>query len=215
MFLFFSNYLGYQGRYGERLQKQQHKTFESFFLLEDTSIAWKILGCWRQALLSGGLDTFWLNGIYSRSPISGNPVTVFWLLNQVTKTELQMIFLNLQNIYLQEFTIKLCNTTLYKYLSSVNLQLYVEGLCHGNLSEKEATSIANIFTNTFLVDSIPARLRHKERVICLPSGSNLVRSVSVKNVVEVNSVVEVSNFFICIITRLLVSWMLILCYLFV
>ncbi|RWW10416.1 hypothetical protein BHE74_00022453 [Ensete ventricosum] len=64
------------------------------------------------------------------------------------------------------------------------------GLCHGNLSEEEAINISNIFTNTFPVEPIPAGLRHKERVICLPSGCSLNRSVSVKNELEVNSVVE-------------------------
>lgn len=69
--------------------------------------------------------------------------------------------------------------------------MYIEGLCHGNLSEEEAINISNIFTNTFPVEPIPAGLRHKERVICLSSGCSLNRSVSVKNELEVNSVVEV------------------------
>ncbi|XP_027334300.1 nardilysin-like [Abrus precatorius] len=69
-------------------------------------------------------------------------------------------------------------------------QLYVEGLCHGNLSEEEAISISNIFKMNFPVNPLPIELRHAERVICLPSSSNLVRDVGVKNKLEKNSVVE-------------------------
>ncbi|URE23096.1 Peptidase M16 inactive domain, partial [Musa troglodytarum] len=79
---------------------------------------------------------------------------------------------------------------LVEFIPRLLSQLYIEGLCHGNLSEEEAINISNIFTNTFPVEPIPAGLRHKERVICLPSGCSLNRSVSVKNEREVNSVVE-------------------------
>ncbi|WOL14776.1 nardilysin-like [Canna indica] len=84
----------------------------------------------------------------------------------------------------------LSHSDLTEFIPSLLSQLYIEGLCHGNLSEKEATDISNIFTNTFPVEPIPAGLRHKERVLCLPSGSSLIRSVSVKNTQDVNSVVE-------------------------
>lgn len=43
----------------------------------------------------------------------------------------------------------------------------------------------------FPVNPLPIELRHAERVICLPSGANLVRDVSVKNKSEKNSVAEV------------------------
>ncbi|CAL9778048.1 unnamed protein product [Musa acuminata subsp. burmannicoides] len=79
---------------------------------------------------------------------------------------------------------------LVEFIPGLLSQLYIEGLCHGNLSEEEAINISNIFTNTFPVEPIPAGLRHKERVICLSSGCSLNRSVSVKNELEVNSVVE-------------------------
>ncbi|XP_020237618.1 nardilysin-like [Cajanus cajan] len=69
-------------------------------------------------------------------------------------------------------------------------QLYIEGLCHGNLTKEEAISISNIFKINFPVKPLPIELRHAERVICLPSGANLVRDVSVKNKSEKNSVVE-------------------------
>lgn len=75
------------------------------------------------------------------------------------------------------------------YLNFV--QLYIEGLCHGNLSEEEAISISNIFKMNFPVNPLPIELRHAERVICLPANANLVRDVSVKNKLEKNSVVEV------------------------
>ncbi|WVY94400.1 hypothetical protein V8G54_033488 [Vigna mungo] len=71
------------------------------------------------------------------------------------------------------------------------MQLYVEGLCHGNLSKEEAIGISNIFKMNFPVNPLPTELRHAERVICLPSGANLVRDVSVKNKSERNSVAEV------------------------
>ncbi|KAK7305523.1 hypothetical protein VNO77_43429 [Canavalia gladiata] len=69
-------------------------------------------------------------------------------------------------------------------------QLYVEGLCHGNLSEEEAISIANIFKANFPVIPLPVELRHAERVICLPPSANLVRDAIVKNKLERNSVAE-------------------------
>lgn len=75
-----------------------------------------------------------------------------------------------------------------------NLQLHIEGLCHGNLLEEDAINISNIYTNIFSIKPLPAEFRHQERVLCLPSGASLIRSVRVKNVLEVNSVVEVINF---------------------
>jgi hypothetical protein len=75
------------------------------------------------------------------------------------------------------------------FLNSV--QLYIEGLCHGNLSEEEAINISNIFKTNFPVNPLPIKSRHAERVICLPSSANLVRDVIVKNKLEKNSVIEV------------------------
>ncbi|CAI0401778.1 unnamed protein product [Linum tenue] len=69
-------------------------------------------------------------------------------------------------------------------------QLYVEGLCHGNLLEEEALGIANIFRTNFPVQPLPVDMRHKEYVVCLPAGANLVRDVNVKNKSETNSVLE-------------------------
>ncbi|KAK9279411.1 hypothetical protein L1049_013090 [Liquidambar formosana] len=70
-------------------------------------------------------------------------------------------------------------------------QLYIEGLCHGNLLEEEARNISNIFRVNFSsVQPLPIEMRHEEHVLFLPSGANLVRDVSVKNKLETNSVVE-------------------------
>ncbi|OIV95653.1 hypothetical protein TanjilG_01447 [Lupinus angustifolius] len=76
------------------------------------------------------------------------------------------------------------------FIPELRSQLYIEGLCHGNLSEEEAISISNIFKVNFPVNSLPIESRHAERVICFPSGANLVRDVSVKNKLEKNSVIE-------------------------
>ena len=73
------------------------------------------------------------------------------------------------------------------------VQLYIEGLCHGNLLEEEAFGIANTFKTVFLAQPLPYEMRHKEYVICLPASANLVRDVSVKNKMEKNSVVEVRD----------------------
>ncbi|KAI3450239.1 hypothetical protein Pfo_006904 [Paulownia fortunei] len=75
-------------------------------------------------------------------------------------------------------------------LPSASVQLYIEGLCHGNLLEEEALQISDIFRNNFSVQPLPFELRHKEFVMCLPSSADLVRDVKVKNKLETNSVVE-------------------------
>lgn len=73
------------------------------------------------------------------------------------------------------------------------LQLYFEGLCHGNLLEEEAVNVSNTFKSYFAVPAIPVEMRHKDQVLCLPSAANLVKDVRVKNKLEVNSVVEVNG----------------------
>ncbi|XP_078435815.1 insulinase (Peptidase family M16) family protein [Wolffia australiana] len=69
-------------------------------------------------------------------------------------------------------------------------QLYIEGLCHGNLLEKEAVNIANIFANTFHVQPLTTDFCHQEHILCLPASSRFIRRVPVKNGSEVSSVVE-------------------------
>ncbi|XP_041993159.1 nardilysin-like [Salvia splendens] len=69
-------------------------------------------------------------------------------------------------------------------------QLYIEGLCHGNLLEEEAHRLSEIFKGNFFAQPLPYDFRHKETVMCLPSSADLVRYVKVKNKLETNSVVE-------------------------
>ncbi|XP_059626381.1 nardilysin-like isoform X2 [Cornus florida] len=69
-------------------------------------------------------------------------------------------------------------------------QLYIEGVCHGNLLEEEVIEISNIFKRNFSIQPLPFEMRHKEYVMCLPSSADLVRDVRVKNKLETNSVVE-------------------------
>lgn len=71
----------------------------------------------------------------------------------------------------------------------------MEGICHGNLLEEEAIAISNIFKTTFFAQPLPYEMRHKEYVICLSAGANLVRDVNVKNKMEKNSVIEVMDYF--------------------
>lgn len=59
--------------------------------------------------------------------------------------------------------------------------------------KEEALNISNIFENNFPVQPLPYEMMHKEHVINLPSGANLVRDVRVKNKPETNSVVEVTE----------------------
>ncbi|XP_024039654.1 nardilysin-like isoform X2 [Citrus clementina] len=79
---------------------------------------------------------------------------------------------------------------LMAFIPELRSQLYIEGLLHGNLSQEEAIHISNIFKSIFSVQPLPIEMRHQECVICLPSGANLVRNVSVKNKCETNSVIE-------------------------
>lgn len=76
------------------------------------------------------------------------------------------------------------------FIPELRSQLYVEGLCHGNLLEEEAIAISNIFKTNFSVPPLPIEMRHREDIIYLPSGANLVRDVNVKNKLERNSVIE-------------------------
>ncbi|KAK4779447.1 hypothetical protein SAY87_015553 [Trapa incisa] len=79
---------------------------------------------------------------------------------------------------------------LKEFVPQLRSQIYVEGLCHGNLAEEEVFGIADIFRKNLSVQPLPMEMRHKEHVICLPSGANFVRDVCVKNKSETNSVVE-------------------------
>ncbi|XP_057416399.1 nardilysin-like [Lotus japonicus] len=78
------------------------------------------------------------------------------------------------------------------FIPELRSQLYIEGLCHGNLSEDEAINISNIFKINFPLNINPPliKLRHARRIVCLPSSANLVRDVGVKNKFDKNSAVE-------------------------
>ncbi|KAK2386573.1 Insulinase (Peptidase family M16) family protein [Trifolium repens] len=76
------------------------------------------------------------------------------------------------------------------FIPELRSQLYIEGLCHGNLSEEEAINISNIFKTNFPVNPLPIKSRHAEHVICVLSSANLVRDINVKNKLEKNSVIE-------------------------
>ncbi|KAH0862016.1 hypothetical protein HID58_079227 [Brassica napus] len=69
-------------------------------------------------------------------------------------------------------------------------KIFIEALCHGNLSEDEAVNISNIFKNSLTVEPLPVKSRHGEQITCFPLSAKLVRDVNVKNKSETNSVVE-------------------------
>lgn len=73
------------------------------------------------------------------------------------------------------------------------MQIFIEALCHGNLSEDETVNIANIFKNSLTVEPLPSNCRHGEQITCFPPSAKLVRDVNVKNKSETNSVVEVEG----------------------
>lgn len=88
------------------------------------------------------------------------------------------------------------------------MQLYIEGLCHGNLLEEEAVYISDVFRSNLSIQPLPLELRHKELVMCLSPCADLARDVKVKNKLERNSVVEVigkgtvgaQRTFVCLVT---------------
>lgn len=81
------------------------------------------------------------------------------------------------------------------------LQIFIEALCHGNLSEDEAVNISNIFKNSLTVEPLPIKCRHGEQITCFPLSAKLVRDVSVKNKSETNSVVEVKRKLFILVMR--------------
>eukprot|EP00257_Ricinus_communis_P016101 XP_015574163.1 nardilysin-like [Ricinus communis] len=76
------------------------------------------------------------------------------------------------------------------FILELRSQLFIEGLCHGNLLEGEAINLSNIFKSNLSLQPLPVHMRHRESVLSLPLGSNLARDVNVKNKSETNSVVE-------------------------
>ncbi|KAK8307098.1 hypothetical protein V6Z12_D03G171100 [Gossypium hirsutum] len=64
------------------------------------------------------------------------------------------------------------------FIPELRSQIYIEGLFHGNLLEKEVVDISNIFKSNFSVQPMPVTMRHREQMS------------SVKNKSETNSVLE-------------------------
>lgn len=81
-------------------------------------------------------------------------------------------------------------TDLTNFIPELFSQLYIEGLCHGNLLEQEAKNISNIFKKYFSVPPLASDMRHKDNIVCFPPSADLVRDVPVKNKLDTNSVVE-------------------------
>ncbi|KFK43001.1 hypothetical protein AALP_AA1G066600 [Arabis alpina] len=81
-------------------------------------------------------------------------------------------------------------TDLNSFIPEVRSQIFIEALCHGNLSEDEAVNISNIFKTSLTVEPLPRKCRHGEQITCFPLSGKLVRDVNVKNKSETNSVVE-------------------------
>lgn len=79
---------------------------------------------------------------------------------------------------------------LNSFIPELRSQIFIEALCHGNLSEDEAVNISNIFKDSLTVEPLPSKCRHGEQITCFPMGAKLVRDVNVKNKSETNSVVE-------------------------
>nr|KAJ0185561.1 hypothetical protein LSAT_V11C900462080 [Lactuca sativa] len=79
---------------------------------------------------------------------------------------------------------------LKEFIPELFSQLYIEGLCHGNLLEEEAKTLSNIFKKYFAVQPLPFEMRHKDSILCFPPSADLVRDVPVKNKLDTNSVVE-------------------------
>ncbi|KAB2625994.1 nardilysin-like [Pyrus ussuriensis x Pyrus communis] len=94
---------------------------------------------------------------------------------------------------LKSFILELCSQVHY-----TNVPIFVTGYCcqfvklkflTSSSSRDEAITLSNIFKSNFSVPPLPIELRHKEYVICLPPGANLIRDSNVKNKSETNSVI--------------------------
>ncbi|CAN6902863.1 unnamed protein product [Brassica oleracea] len=79
---------------------------------------------------------------------------------------------------------------LNSFIPVVCSQIFIEALCHGNLSEDEAVNISRIFKNSLTTEPLPVKSRHGEQITCFPLSAKLVRDVNAKNKSETNSVVE-------------------------
>lgn len=53
-------------------------------------------------------------------------------------------------------------------------KLYIEGLCRGNFTKKEASDICDMIRTTFRGKPLHVESRHDERVVCIPPNANSV-----------------------------------------
>ncbi|CAN8295237.1 unnamed protein product [Cochlearia groenlandica] len=112
-------------------------------------------------------------------------------LNHSTYLRLQLLC---KKIYGSDEKLSVLNdlslTDLNSFIPEVRSQIFIEALCHGNLSEDEAVKISKIFKQSLTVKPLPIKRRHGEQITCFPLNAKLVRDVNVKNKSETNSVVE-------------------------
>ncbi|CAJ2658600.1 unnamed protein product [Trifolium pratense] len=77
------------------------------------------------------------------------------------------------------------------FIEDMRSQLFIEGLCHGSLTEEEANDICNIIKKNLQGNGLPIKSRYAaERVICLPSKANIVMSFRPASEIDTNSVAE-------------------------
>ncbi|KAM7259044.1 hypothetical protein ACFE04_014785 [Oxalis oulophora] len=76
------------------------------------------------------------------------------------------------------------------FIPQLRSEMYIEGLCHGNLLQGEAVKVAKIFKSNFSAEPLSMEMRHKEHITCFPHAANLATDIRVKNQSETNSVVE-------------------------
>lgn len=104
-------------------------------------------------------------------------------------------------------------------IHSQYLQLYIEGLCHGNLPEEEAISLSNLLKTNFPVQPFLIELMSRDHCICLLDDANLIRDAGVNNKSETNSLIEVTKnglscsdfplYFLCLIYMLILPLVLV------
>ncbi|CAJ2649578.1 unnamed protein product [Trifolium pratense] len=56
-----------------------------------------------------------------------------------------------------------------EFINELRSKLYIEGLCYGNFTKKEAVDISEMIRKAFPGDPLPVSSRHVEQVVRLPS----------------------------------------------
>lgn len=80
---------------------------------------------------------------------------------------------------------------LITFIPELFSQIYIEGLCHGNLLKDVAIFLANMLKDLFSAIVLPSELRHAEQILRLPSGIGLFQNANVKNKSEENSSIKI------------------------